>query len=122
MQESCSRRMTFKREINAKTRALASLMVTTGHNSYRKVGKILKISASSVHRACKEGVEKNRRRTNGRLGKLRILSKRDAAHFIRTCKKLRDNSQNPTVKHVIMESGISRGKYRSYVHVMNTAG
>ena len=58
MRESCIRRMTFKRKSNAKTRALASVMVTTGHNSYRKVGKILKISASSVHRSCKEGVEK----------------------------------------------------------------
>ena len=113
--------MTFRRKINAETRALASLMVITGHNSYRKVGKFLKISASSVHRCCKEGVEKNRRKTNGRLGKPRMISKRDAAHFIRTCKKLRDNGQNPTVGHVIMESGISRGSYRSYVRVMNTA-
>ena len=114
--------MTFRRKINAKTRALASLMVTTGHNSYRKVGKILKISASSVHRCCKEGVEENRREINRRLGRPRIISKRDAAHFIRTFKKLRNTGQNPTVKHVMMESGISRGSYRSYVRVLNTAG
>ena len=85
--ESCSRRMTFRRKINAKTRALASLMVTAGHNSYRKAGKILKISASSIHRCCKEGVEKNRRNINGILGRPRTISKRDAAYFIRKLKK-----------------------------------
>ena len=122
MRESCSRRKTFRRKINAKTRALASLMVTTGHNSCRKGGKILKISASSVHCCCKEVVEENRREINCRLGRQRIISKQDAAHFIRTFKKLRNNGQNPTVKYVMMESSISRGSYISYVHVMNTAG
>ena len=114
--------MIFRRKINAKTRALASLMVTTGHNSYRKVGKILKISALLVHCCCKEGVEENRRERNCWLGRPRIISKRDAAHFIRKFKKLQDNGQNQTVKNIMMESGISRGSYRSYVHLMNTAG
>ena len=113
--------MTFRRKINAKTRTLASLMVTTGHNSYKKVGKILKMSASSVHRCCKEGVEKGRRKRNGRLGRPKIISKRDSAHCIRPFEKLQDNGQNPTVKHVMMESSISRGSYRSYVRVMNIA-
>ena len=58
----------------------------------------------------------------GKRGRPRIILNRDAAQFIRTFRKLRDDGQNPTVKTVMEESGMTRGSYRSFVRVLNTAG
>ena len=58
----------------------------------------------------------------GKRGRPRTILNRDAALFMRTFRKLRDDGQNPTVKTVMVESGMTRGSYRSFVRLLNTAG
>ena len=114
--------MTFKRKLCRKTGALAYLKVTSEGKSYREVTKSLKISVSSVHRCCKEGMGQKKNVKIGKRGRPRTILNRDAAQFIRTFRKLRDDGKNPTAKPVRVESGMTRGSYRSFVRLLNTSG
>ena len=114
--------MTFKRKFYGKTRAAAYLKVTSEGKGYREVAKNLKISVPSVHRCYKERMGQKKNFTVGKRGRPRTILHQDTAQFIRTFRKLRDDGQNRTVKTVIIESGLTRGNYRPFVRLLNTAG
>ena len=114
--------MTFNRKLSGKTRALAYLKVTSEGKSHREVANNLQISVSSVHRCCKEGMGQKKDVKVGKRGRPRTILNRDAAQFMRTFQQIRDDGQNHTVKTVMVGSGMTRGSYRSFVHLLTTAG
>ena len=58
----------------------------------------------------------------GKRERPQAILNRDAAQFSGTFRKLRDDGQNPTVITVMVENGMTRGSYRSFVRLLVTAG